>query len=92
MLAPGGAKVGYVYGYQGRASWVLAIVYDGVRDGSYRLAVASADGTRRPLRRIEISDGHGSEGGVTPIPYDEVAEVRMLDDRGREVADADLHH
>ena len=91
LQAPGGVKVGYVYGYQGRASWVLAIVYDGVRDGSYRLAVASADGTRRPLRRMEVRDGHGSKGGVTPIPYDDVAEVRLLDGRGREVADADLH-
>ena len=90
LEAPGGAKVGYVYGYQGRASWVLAIVYDGVRDGTYRLAVVSENGERKPLRRIRVHGGHGSEGGVTPMPYEQVAEVRLLGPGAREIADADL--
>lgn len=91
LEAPGGAKVGYVYGYQGRASWVLAIVYDGVRDGRYRLAVVARDGKREPVRGITIRDGHGSEGGVISMPYEKVAEARLLDAHGREVARADLH-
>ena len=33
LAAPGGGKAGYVYGYQGRASWVMAVVYDRVEDG-----------------------------------------------------------
>ena len=92
MELPGGQKVGYVYGYQGRASWVLAIVYDGVRDGSYRLAVASADGMRRPLRRLSVVDGDGSAGGVIPVTYDQIAEVRLLDSGAREIADSSVHH
>ena len=91
LEAPGGAKVGYVYGYQGRASWVLAIVYDGVRDGTYRLGVVSHDGRRVPLRRINVRDGHGSEGAVIPMPYEQAAEVRLLGPGGREIADADVH-
>jgi hypothetical protein len=91
LEAPGGEKVGYVYGYQGRASWVLAVIYDGVRDGTYRLGLVSADGKRWPLRGIDVSDGRGSEGAVTPIPYDEVSEVRLLAPGGRELAEADIH-
>jgi len=91
LEAPGREKVGYVYGYQGRASWVFAIVYAGVGDGQYRLAVVADDGGRHPLRQIEVSGGDGSDGGVIPIAYERVAEVLLLDSRGREVADADMH-
>ena len=68
MVLPGGEKAGYVYGYQGRASWVLAIVYDGVPDADYQLQVVTHDGKRMPLRAIAISDGHGSAGGVDGGP------------------------
>ena len=91
LLAPGGEKVGYVYGYQGRASWVFAVIYADVRDGAYRLAVVSRDGDPELLRWVRVRDGAGSEGAVTHMPYDQVAELRLLDPRGREVADADLH-
>ena len=30
-------------------------------------------------------------GAVTPIPYRELSEVRVLDDMGREVAESELH-
>ncbi len=91
LEAPGGAKVGYVYGYEGRASWVLAVVYDGVRDGEYRLGLVTDDGERKTLRWMEVSGGEGSEGAVTPMPYRDVAEVRLLSDSGHEVAEANLH-
>ena len=41
---PGGEKIGYVYGYQGRTSWVLAVVYDGVETGAYRLELVTEGG------------------------------------------------
>lgn len=91
MEAPGGAKVGYVYGYQGRASWVLAILYDGVADGDYRLQLVTGDGRRLGLRELRVDGGHGSVGAVTPLPYEKLSEVRLLDRRGREVAEAQLH-
>jgi hypothetical protein len=87
---PGGRPVGYVYGYQGRTSWVLAVVYDGVPGGSYRLEVVTRDGRKLPLRTLKVSDGRGSIGGATPVDYDKLAEVRLLDPSGREVADSDL--
>lgn len=91
LEAPGGEKAGYVYGYQGRASWVFAVVYADIPDGSYRLAAVSQDGRGEPLRRIRIDGAEGSGGAVTQMPYDRVAEVLLLDPRGREVAQADLH-
>jgi hypothetical protein len=90
LEAPGGEKVGYVYGYQGRSSWVLALVYDGVPAGDYELELVTDGGEHRPLRKLTIAGDEGSAGGVTPVPYSEVAEVRLLDGDGREVADSRL--
>ena len=88
---PGGERVGYVYGYQGRTSWVLAVIYDGVADGRYRLEVVTDDGRRLPLRALDVAGGHGSAGGATAVSYDELSEVRVLDPAGRELADSELH-
>ena len=91
MVLPGGQKVGYVYGYQGRTSWVLAVVYDGISAGRYQLQAVTDNGRTLPLRSFEIAGGRGSTGGATPVAYDELAQVRLLDAAGREVADSDLH-
>ena len=88
---PGGHKIGYVYGYQGRTSWVLAVVYEGVETGDYRLELVTESGDKRPLREFEIADGEGSAGAATPVPYRDLSEVRLLDAWGREVADSELH-
>jgi hypothetical protein len=87
---PGGERVGYVYGYQGRASWVLAVLYDGVPAGRYELELVTRSGRRLPLRSLEVADGSGSTGAVTPVDYDELAQVRVLDGAGREVAESDV--
>jgi hypothetical protein len=88
--APGGQKVGYVYGYQGQTSWVLALIYDGVAPGRYELQLVTSSGERMPLRSLEVSDGKGSAGSATPIPYEDLSEVRLLDSHGREVAESIL--
>ena len=87
---PGGERVGYDYGYQGRASWVLAVIYDGVPNGRYKLELVTAEGRKLTLRELEVADGHGSTGAMTPVDYSELAQVRLLDADGREVAEADL--
>lgn len=91
MAVPGGEEVGYVYGYQGRASWVLVVLYDGVEDGSYEVELVTEDGRDLPFRELEIEDGNGSIGAVTPVDYHKLAEVRVLDGMGREVAESELH-
>ena len=66
-------KVGYVYGYQGRTSWVLAVIYDGVADGRYRLELVTE---RRPpdcrCARSRSPTGEGSAGAATPVGYEEL--------------------
>jgi hypothetical protein len=91
LESPGGATSGYVYGYQGRASWVFAVVFDGVEAGDYELEVVTREGTRVPLRSLAVdADGRGSAGGVTPVGFDDLAEVRLLDGDGRELAESEL--
>ena len=55
-----------------------------------KLEVVTRDGQQMPLRPISVVDGHGSAGAVTAVPYDDIAEVRLLDSGGREVADSEL--
>lgn len=87
---PGGEKVGYVYGYQGRTSWVIALVHGGLEEGSYELELVTDAGEKLPLRRLEVAGDRGSAGAAMPIDYDELAEVRLLDRAGREVAGSRL--
>ena len=90
LEAPGGDGVGYVYGYQGRTSWVMVVVYDGVETGRYTVELVTTGGEHRPLGEINVREGEGSTGAATAVPYEQVAEARLLDGRGREVADSEL--
>jgi len=85
-----GEKVGYIYGYQGRTSWVLAVMYDCPYDGTYELEGVTDDGRRVAISRIEIDDGRGSVGRATSVDYDSLSEVIVVDDEGHEVAASDL--
>jgi hypothetical protein len=87
---PGGKQVGYVYGYQGRSSWVLALIYDGVEGGTYRLELVADGGKKLPLTKLQVVGDEGSAGAATPVDYRDLTEVRLLDERGREVADSEL--
>jgi hypothetical protein len=88
---PGGARAGYVYGYQGRASWVLAVVYDEVPPGKYTLDLVTRDGEQMPLLPLAVNaEGNGSAGAVTPVAFDDIAQVRLLDSAGRELAESEV--
>ena len=63
-----------------------------VPDGRYRVELVTRDGEHLRLRALTVADERGSVGAVTPVPFDDLAEVRLLDDRGREVADSEVHH
>lgn len=89
LEAPGGRRVGYAYGYEGKTSWVLAVLYD-LPDGGYRLVAVGPDGERSAIVTVEVSGGRGTAGGALDGAFGDVSEVRLLDERGREVADADL--
>jgi hypothetical protein len=85
-----GEQVGYVYGYQGRTSWVLAVMYDCPYDGTYELEGITTDGSEVPISPIEINDGRGSIGKATSVDYDSLTEIRMVDGEGHEVAASEL--
>jgi hypothetical protein len=87
----GGKQVGYVYGYQGRTSWVFAVMYGCPYDGSYELEGVTGGGTTVPISPIEIADGRGSIGKATTVDYDSLTEIRMVDDSGHEVAASELN-
>lgn len=89
LEAPGGKNVGYAYGYEGRTSWVLAVLYD-LPDGRYRLDAVGPDGERSAIVTIDVADGRGTAGGALDGAFGDVSEVLLLDERGREVADAEL--
>lgn len=91
MLASGGRPVGYVYGYQGRTSWLLGIVSGGLPDGRYRLEAITAGGRRLAVRPLVVTGGRGSAGGATEVGYEDLAEVRLLDAGGHEVAASTVH-
>jgi hypothetical protein len=90
MTMADGKHVGYVYGYQGRASWVFAVMYDCPYDGSYELQGVTADGSTVPISPIQIKDGRGSVGKVTSVDYDSLSEVRMIDGSGHVIAASEL--
>ena len=58
---------------------MLVVIYDAVDTGRYDVELVARDGRHLPLRELEIEDGEGSVGAVTPIPYRELSEVRVLD-------------
>jgi hypothetical protein len=89
LEAPGGKNVGYAYGYEGRTSWVLAVLYD-LPDGRYRLDAVGPDGERSAIVTVDVTGGHGTAGGALEGAFGDVSEVRLLDERGREVADTEL--
>ena len=85
-----GTKVGYVYGYQGRTSWVLAVMYDCPYDGTYELEGVTGEGRRIAISPIQIEDGRGSIGRATSVDYDALDQILLVDDEGHEVAASDL--
>ena len=90
LEAPGGGRVGYAYGYQGHTSWVLVVLGDEAAATGRRVEVATDKGRRLELGHLRLTAGEAIGGFATPVPFEALAEVRVLDGRGREVADSDL--
>ena len=80
LHAPAGAPAGKVFGYQGRPSWLLVVVYRAFRDGSFTAEVVTPTGRRVALPALNVENG--SWGGAIAIPLREVALVRLTRDDG----------
>jgi hypothetical protein len=80
LAAPGGQRVGTVFGYEGEPSWVLVTVYESTQPppGRYDVQLITEDGERRWLDPMRVAHRGGSGGESIPIDFHEVSEVRLI--------------
>jgi len=78
LRAPDGTPAGKVFGYQGRPSWLLVVVYREFREGSLSAEIVTATGRRVDLPALDVENG--SWGGAIALPLREVALVRLSGD------------
>ena len=70
-----------------RGSWRSSTTCPTVATGS---SPSVPTAIARQVVTVEVSDGRGTAGGALDGAFGDVSEVRLLDERGREVADAAL--
>lgn len=80
LRAADGTPAGKVFGYQGRPSWLLVVVYRDFRDGSLGAELVSGSGRRVALPGLDVEQG--SWGGAIALPLREVALVRLRSEDG----------
>jgi Putative zinc-finger len=91
LEGPGGVPAGFVFGYQGRPSWVMVIVDPDHRDARYLGELVTRSGRRVPLRGFRLDPGNGSWGRAIPMRLYDVASVRLVDRRDGQTLEATLH-
>jgi hypothetical protein len=80
LRASDGTRAGKVFGYQGRPSWLLVVVYRDFRDESFSAEIVTATGRRVALPSLDVENG--SWGGAIAVPLRDVALVRLTKDDG----------
>ena len=80
LRAPDGTPAGKVFGYQGRPSWLLVVLYRGFRDASLSAELVTPTGRRVVLPALDVENG--SWGGAIALPLRQVALVRLSGDDG----------
>jgi hypothetical protein len=74
------AEHGSVSLYKGSPSWLVVTVDSAPRERIARAEIVSRSGQRVPLRGFRLTAGVW--GGALPIPFDQVASVQLLGERG----------
>jgi hypothetical protein len=77
---PDGTPAGKVFGYQGRPSWLLVVVYREFRDAPLSAEIVTPTGGRVSLPALDVENG--SWGGAIALPLRQVALVRLSGDDG----------
>jgi hypothetical protein len=72
-----GTPAGKVFGYQGRPSWLVLVVYAPYRQTSLTGQLITARGARFSLPGLLLDARRGSWGGAIPIDLSDVARVRL---------------
>jgi anti-sigma factor RsiW len=77
-------RVGTVFGYQGRPSWVMATLQPSTRhEGRFQVVVVTRDGRDLPLGDAVIGGAKGTWGGQLPVDLSAVHELRFVGSDGR---------
>ena len=77
-----GVKVGNLFAYQGRPSWIYGIVDAPLSRPPSRAIVLAKDGTRVPVDSISVSGNHISFGMTLSFPIREVRSIVVVDASG----------
>jgi hypothetical protein len=77
-----GLKVGNLFAYQGRPSWIYGVVDAPLSSLPIRGVVVAEDGTRVPVDSISVSGSHISFGMTLPFPIRDVRSVEVIDASG----------
>lgn len=72
-----GTPVGKVFGYQGRPSWLLVLVYEDYRTGPFTASLVTSSGVTVPLPSFDVGRARESWGGAIPIDLRDVRIVRL---------------
>jgi Putative zinc-finger len=91
LEGPGGVPAGFVFGYQGRPSWVMVIVDPDHRHPRYTGELVSLTGRRMQLPAFRLDPSTGSWGQAIPMALRDVASVRLVDRRGGKTLEAVIH-
>ena len=92
LFAPGRARAGVVYGYDGATSWVFVALYRPYRASDYTVELLTNDGRRIPLESLHLDPKTGSGGQAVPIDLDSVSAVRLIGAERGDVLEAALPH
>lgn len=83
LEAPGPARAGTVFGYQGEPSWLFITVEPAYRAGVRGAEIMTEDGTRVPLPSFQLDPASGSWGRALPLELWWVSAVRLRLARGQ---------
>ncbi len=82
-------RIGSVFGYQGRPSWVMMTLQPSAgQQGRYQVQVVTQDGRYLPLGEAVLSGAQRSWGAQLPVDLSAVRQVRCVGSDGRTVLTA----
>jgi len=90
LRRPDGTRVGHVFVYLGRPSWVFAIIDEGTPVGTFDVEIVTRSGDRHPAGALEIGADRRGAGLILPAGLDDVAAVLLVPREGGDVLDAEL--
>jgi Putative zinc-finger len=77
-------RVGTVFGYQGRPSWVMATLQSPIQqEGRFQVQVVTRDGRYLPLGAAALGGTKPTWGGRLPVDLAAVQELRFVGSDGR---------